>query len=329
MPIPYITRSNSNNGIANFVSENNFDFGSDDAGCITVGLDTQTAFYQPHKFVTGQNIQIITNDFLNENNAPFYVTILKNQMIAKFNWGGNGATLGRMKRLEALIPVTNTGDPDYNYMEEYTQQKRKSMLKKYRVHVEKQISEIGKPINIPKLNEKKWEPIRIIELFDSFVPGKSKGLNHLLRTSNGGINYIGATNRNNGVLCYVLNDESTKKMALPGNCIGFIKNGDGSAGYAIYKAESFISTSDVIYGYADWINRFTGIFFVAAQDMIEDKYSHGYKRNKDHLKGDMVMLPVTDEGTPDYEYMEQYSKNLMLKKYKQYLSYLDSKLSQE
>ena len=37
------------------------------------------------------------------------------------------------------------------------------------------------------------------------------------------------------------------------------------------------------------------------------------------------MLPVTDDGAPDYEYMEQYAKNLMLRKYKQYLSYLNSK----
>ena len=59
--------------------------------------------------------------------------------------------------------------------------------------------------------------------------------------------------------------------------------------------------------------------------MIEHKYSHGYKRNKEHLAGDKVMLPVTDSGEPDYEYMEQYAKNLMLKKYKQYLTFLDYK----
>jgi hypothetical protein len=32
-----------------------------------------------------------------------------------------------------------------------------------------------------------------------------------------------------------------------------------------------------------------------------------------------------DDGTPDYSYMEQYAKNLILRKYKQYLAYLDSK----
>lgn len=64
-------------------------------------------------------------------------------------------------------------------------------------------------------------------------------------------------------------------------------------------------------------------FFVVAQDMIEHKYSHGCKRNKEHLAGDKVMLPVTDSGEPDYRYMEQYAKNMMLRKYQQYLAFLN------
>ena len=111
-------------------------------------------------------------------------------------------------------------------------------------------------------------------------------------------------------------------MMQKGNCIGFIKNGDGSAGYAIYEQEPFVSTSDVIYGYASWLNPFTGIFFVAAQDMIENKYSHGYKRNAQHLRGDRVMLPVTKTGKPDYRFMESFGRKMMLDKYDRYLSYL-------
>ena len=37
------------------------------------------------------------------------------------------------------------------------------------------------------------------------------------------------------------------------------------------------------------------------------------------------MLPVTDSGEPDYEYMEQYSKNMMLRKYRQYLTFLQQR----
>lgn len=187
-------------------------------------------------------------------------------------------------------------------------------------------AELGELVEIPVLGEKEWKPFSIVELFPKIIPGRGKGLNHLSKVNTGGVNYIGATNRNNGVLCYVEEDDYSRPMILDGNCIGFIKNGDGSAGFAIYKAEKFISTSDVLYGYADWLNRFTGIFFVTAQDMIEHKYSHGYKRNKEHLAGDKVMLPIDDFGKPDYAYMEQYAKNMMLRKYQQYLGYVERNL---
>lgn len=130
--VPYVTRSDGSNGIARFVSAENYDFGSDDGGCITVGLDTQTAFYQPHKFVTGQNIQVITGESLNEYVAQFMVPILRQQMTAKFNWGGNGATLGRMRRLTVMLPVTDFGEPDYEYMEQYV---KNMMLRKYRQYL--------------------------------------------------------------------------------------------------------------------------------------------------------------------------------------------------
>jgi len=130
--LPYVTRSDSNNGIAHYVSMKNMSYGYDEAGCITVGLDTQTAFWQPYRFVTGQNIQIITSDVLNEYIAQFIIPLLRNQMRAKFNWGGNGATLKRMKTLELMLPANDMGEPDYDYMEQYT---KNMMLRKYRQYL--------------------------------------------------------------------------------------------------------------------------------------------------------------------------------------------------
>lgn len=171
------------------------------------------------------------------------------------------------------------------------------------------------------LDEKEWKPIKISNIFETIKPGKISQANQFEKVSNGGINYIAATNRNNGVLCQLEPSEDLKKKVQAGNCIGFIKDGDGSAGYAIYKHESFASTVNVIYGYADWLNCENGLFFVAAQDMIEDKYSHGYKRNLQHLRGDKVMLPVDDACNPDYEYMAEYTRQkrgTMLDKYRKY-----------
>lgn len=182
-----------------------------------------------------------------------------------------------------------------------------------------------------KLDEKEWKAQPITGLFDKFIPGKGKGLNHLNQGVDG-VNYIGATNRGNGVLCVVVENEAAHKLIQSGNCIGFIKNGDGAAGFAIYKREPFISTSDVIYGYANWLNIDTGLFFVAAQDMIEAKYSHGYKRNQQHLRGDRVMLPVTNSGEPDYEYMAEYTKQTrerLLARYREYAEKRIAELGEE
>lgn len=130
--VPYVTRTDTNNGIARFVSDNNYDFGYDKAGCITVGLDTQSAFWQSSDFITGQNIQVITSDILNPYLAQFVIPLFKSQMNAKFNWGGNGATLGRMKRLELMLPVNDSGKPDFEYMEQYA---KNMMLRKYKQYL--------------------------------------------------------------------------------------------------------------------------------------------------------------------------------------------------
>ena len=131
--IPYITRTDANNGISKFVSPVNMGNGFDEAGCITVGLDTQTAFYQTYDFVTGQNIQIVTSKHLNIYTAMFLIPIFKKQMVAKFNWGGNGATLGRMKKLQMMLPMDSSGKPDWDYMEQYS---KNLMLKKYQQYLD-------------------------------------------------------------------------------------------------------------------------------------------------------------------------------------------------
>ena len=138
--LPYVTRTDNSNGIAHFVSSENLLYGYDPAGCITVGLDTQTAFWQPHDFVTGQNIQVISGNKLNQYLAHFIVPLLRSQMTAKFNWGGNGATLGRMKRLEIMLPATDGGRPDYEYMEQYVKNMMLHKYEQYLAFIERQSS---------------------------------------------------------------------------------------------------------------------------------------------------------------------------------------------
>lgn len=243
------------------------------------------------------------------------VPILRQQMTAKFNWGGNGATLGRMKRLSVMLPVTDSGEPDYEYMAEYTQQKREAMLAKYRAYVEERIAELGDPVEIPALDEKEWHEF---PLDDIFTVGAGKRLETRNKVP-GTRPFIGATDNGNGVTGFVGNDNASKDS----NVLGV--NYNGAPCIAFYHPYECIFTDDVkrlhLRNYED--NKFVLLFFVSVFAQQRSKYSYGYKFKEQRMLRQKLMLPVTDSGKPDYEYMEQYAKNMILRKYQQYLAFLD------
>lgn len=310
--IPYVTRTDKKNGYDMFVGTQ-ARHKTDENNVITIGLDTQTIFYQESPFYTGQNIQILSFKGINKYNACFLIPLLKKQM-TKFNWGGNGATLTRLKKTKIYLPVNPTGEPDYPFMENYMRGKETWLLKQYK----KQASELE---GVIPLSQKEWNGFEIGELFE-ISAGKSKGLNHLQSVANGGVNYLGATNQNNGVLAYV---KTAKQMMHKGNSICFIRNGEGSMGFSVYKAENFIATSDISVGYADFLNKYIGLFITTVADKVRGKYNFGYKRNETRLKKEKILLPVNSKDEPDYIYMENYMKSLEGKKIRQYLEYISNR----
>src|SRR5699024_5157180 len=91
---PYVSRTKADNGVEGFCSRQ---AKNPEPGCaITIGLDTQTVGYQPVPFYTGQNIQVLRHPRLNASSSTVLITVVETQL-RKFSWGGNGATLGRLK----------------------------------------------------------------------------------------------------------------------------------------------------------------------------------------------------------------------------------------
>lgn len=131
---PYLTRSDKINGIDSFIAKQDA-YHYNEANVIIIGLDTQTAFYQSNKFYTGQNIQILTYKEINKYNALFIIILLK-KLMEKFSWGGNGATLTRLKRGKIILPIDSKGNPDYalieSYMKNIEYRKIRNIIKYYK-----------------------------------------------------------------------------------------------------------------------------------------------------------------------------------------------------
>lgn len=100
---PFVSRTKVSNGTDGFTARQ--EKSPEPGGAVTIGLDTQTVSYQPVPFYTSQNIQVLRHPSLDEDNALVLVSCLREQM-GKFSWGGNGATLGRLKATRIMVPVT-------------------------------------------------------------------------------------------------------------------------------------------------------------------------------------------------------------------------------
>lgn len=304
--IPYLTRTDLNNGYKSFVGQQAEKYKIDSGNCITIGLDTQTAFYQPHSFYTGQNIQVLKNEKLNKYNAKFFIPLLHNAMVS-LNWGGNGATLGRLKKKKIVVPITDDGQPDYAFMEQYVREIENKLKKDY-------IDFINAELYIPPipLVEKKWK-----EFFISDICYISSGRDiYDSEREEGEVPYITSTASNNGIKYYVSNTNET----LEENAISVNRN--GSVGYSFYhKYKALYSNDCRKLKLKQCRNEFVALFITNQITQQKDKYNYGYKMGTGRLKKQMIMLPITNDGSPDYNYMEQYIKAIMFGKYKKYLEY--------
>lgn len=100
--LPFVSRTRANNGVDSFCRRQEKE--PEPGNAITIGLDTQTIGYQPVPFYTSQNIQVLRHKNLDEYSALVLAALIDQQM-GKFSWGGNGATLGRLKKTRIMVPV--------------------------------------------------------------------------------------------------------------------------------------------------------------------------------------------------------------------------------
>lgn len=298
--IPYITRSEENNGINLFVSdEQNSKYQKDTGGVITIGLDTQTVFYQPQEFYTGQNIQILKNEKLSKFSSLFIIPLLKIQM-EKFNWGGNGATLTRLKRTRIVLPIDSYGNPNWQFMEDYIKQEMREQSKKVASYYENKLMKLG--FVLLDL-EVEWKDFWMEDILDI-----SSGVRLTKADQVGGdMPFIGASDANNGVTEFVGNTNKS----LDSNVLGV--NYNGSVVENFYHSYECIFSDDVKrvkFKDKEYGDEFTYLFLKQMILSQKNKYQYGYKFNAKRMSRQKIMLPIDENDEPHWEYMSQFMKKL-------------------
>lgn len=310
---PYISATANNNGIGHFVgNENN----TIEKNCLSVNRNGSVgySFYHPYTALFSNDCRKLRLKHPNKYIGLFISTVITKQK-DKYGYGYKMGT-GRLKRQKILLPINENGNPDYVFMENYMRKKETELITKYQKYISSKIKHLEKELD----KEVEWKTFEVGNLFKIENCKCSK----VSELEKGKVPYVGATNRNNGVLDFV-NDRND--LMTKGNCIAFICDGEGSVGYSIYKAEDFIGSTTVKVGRHPRLNRYNGFFITTVADTVRSKYNFGFKRNTFHLKKERLLLPANEKGNPDFEYMENYIKRIEQEKLLNYLKYKELNIS--
>lgn len=307
---PYITSSALNNGIKYFVGNNN---GTLEANCISVNRNGSVGYSFYHKYPA-----LYSNDCrklrLKKHNNEYVALFITNQIMQqkdKYNYSIKMGT-ARLKKQKIMLPVDEHGGPDYSFMEQYIKERERQLIQKYKNFIGENIQSGGGVLT--DLKSVKWKVFYINEIF-SISAGKRLTKADM---DNGRIPFIGAIDSNNGITNWV----ATPNSSFDKNVLGV--NYNGSVVENFYHPYGCIFSDDVkrlhLREHAD--NKYILLFFKTVILQQKVKYTYGYKFNGQRMERQKILLPVNEEGRPDYEFMEQYGKQIMLQKYQQYLNYI-------
>ena len=122
----------------------------------------------------------------------------------------------------------------------------------------------------------------------------------------GTIRYVGASSFNNGITAYISNTEQLH----PANTLTVCYNGS-DIGRTFYQTEPYWATDDVNVLYPKFeMNEDLAMFFAPVIKCVGGLHEYGDKWKLEDMKKDVIKLPVKDDGTPDFMFMESYIQKI-------------------
>ena len=131
--VPYITSSAMNNGVSYFLSNTNETL---EADCLSVNSNGSVgyAFYHPYEALYSGDCRKLRLHRRNKHTALFVATSITHQR-EKYNYGYKMGT-ARLKRQRIQLPIDETGQPDYAFMEKFMRYHERRLVRLYVSHLQ-------------------------------------------------------------------------------------------------------------------------------------------------------------------------------------------------
>lgn len=164
--------------------------------------------------------------------------------------------------------------------------------------------------NTADLSSKDWKDFNLISLFTTIQRGRRLTK---ANQAKGDIPYVSSTAMNNGVDNFISNSKGVRMFS---NCITIANS--GSVGSSFYHPYKFVASDHVTHLKNENMNMFIYLFIASITNRLSDKYNFNREINDKRISRETILLPINDQGMPDYDFMEQYIRNIVITKYKKY-----------
>lgn len=161
-----------------------------------------------------------------------------------------------------------------------------------------------------KLTDRNWKEFEIYEIFEHKRGKRQISENR----KEGKIPYYSASKEKNGLTDLI----SNPLFIIDTDAIIYTTFGD-----AYYVTSGFSCSDEITILSNKKLNKYNGLFLCACINQNRNKYCFGRKAFSNKIGRDKILVPVNNDDNPDYEYMEQYIKNIMLEQYNRYLQFLE------
>jgi len=302
---PYISTKSKNEGVDGF-----FNYFTEKGNVIVFDSATDgNIHYQKNNFSASDHVEKLIPKFnMTENIALYFVLLLKTATKGVFNYGYK-LNQERMSKIKILVPYKDSNNVDYEYMEQTIKHLKNKKIKNYLVFSEKKITNLQYK-KIEPLENKNWKSFNVYEIFENINRGKRLTEKEFIY---GDMPFISSSSLNNGINAFVGNKEDVR---IYDSCLTLANS--GSVGSTFYHEYSFVASDHVTQLKNCKFNKYIYLFIATLIKRFGEKYYFNREISNKRLKRERILLPIKKDGTPDYQYMEQYIKNIMYIKYTKY-----------
>lgn len=297
---PFIGASEMNNGITTFTSSRNDSIDKNVLG-VNYNGSVGFSFYHPYEALFSDDVKRVKwkNERKNNKYTLLFLSSMIKQQKDKYAYGYKFNSQ-RMKRQKILLPIDKEGNIDWEFMESLMRQKEKYLLKIVTNILCKRLT-INK-IQGDKLQNATWKAFDFTDVFTEIQRGKRlKKADHMV----GQVPYISSTSFNNGVDGFVGNNSSVRIFS---DCLTIANS--GSVGCTFYHQYKFIASDHVTHLKRKGIDKYAYLFMTPMIQRLSEKYSFNREINDERIKREKILLPVTNNGDIDFDFMSSFMQQI-------------------